>query len=70
MFKDSDLVTLNIDHQQMGVGADTSWGERVRPHPEYRLPVQEYSYSFRIRPFLSDQISPKVLSKQRFKNKT
>jgi len=40
----SDTITLNIDHKQMGVGGDNSWG--ARPHAEYLLPAREYTYSF------------------------
>lgn len=43
-----NLVTLNIDYKQMGVGGDNSWG--ARPHPEYTLPAKPYNYSFRITP--------------------
>lgn len=43
-----DLVKLNIDLDQMGVGGDNSWGAMT--HPQYRLTEQKYSYSFRIRP--------------------
>jgi beta-galactosidase len=43
-----DLVTLNLDYKQMGVGGDNSWG--AQPHREYSLPVQVYSYSFRLCP--------------------
>ncbi len=39
-----DLVQWNIDHIQMGVGGDTSWGRRV--HKEYTIPPKEYHYSF------------------------
>ncbi len=46
--KDRDLVFLNLDYKQMGVGGDDSWG--ARPHPEYSLPAQEYSYRFRLKP--------------------
>jgi len=56
-----DLVNLNLDYKQMGVGGDTSWG--ALPHPQYRLPAQEYSYSFKLRPFSSKQVSPMKLSK-------
>ncbi len=42
----ADFVALNLDWKQMGVGGDTSWGART--HPEYTLPVKEYSYSFRL----------------------
>ncbi len=46
--KPRDLVTLNIDYRQMGVGGDTSWGART--HPEYTLPSQEYVLRFVLRP--------------------
>ncbi len=62
--KPRDLVTLNLDWKQMGVGGDTSWGART--HPEYMLPVREYSYSFRLRPFLARDDSPMELARQRF----
>jgi beta-galactosidase len=59
-----DLVRLNLDWKQMGVGGDTSWGART--HPEYMLPVDEYSYAFRLRPFGPADGSPMELSKQIF----
>ena len=45
------MITLNIDFKQMGVGGDTSWGWRAKPHPEYSLPAKYYSYKFYLRPF-------------------
>jgi beta-galactosidase len=51
-----DIVMLNLDYRQMGVGGDNSWG--ARPHPEFTLTSQAYSYSFRLRPFLTHQESP------------
>jgi len=44
-----DLVTVNLDYKQMGVGGDDSWG--ARPHPEYTLPAKTYRYSFRLTPY-------------------
>lgn len=41
-----DLISINIDLGQTGVGGDTSWGQRTYPH--YTLFPQEYSYKFRI----------------------
>jgi beta-galactosidase len=43
-----DLVAIHLDHKQMGVGGDNSWG--AQPLEAYRLPVREYSYSFRLSP--------------------
>ncbi|MCP4725056.1 MAG: beta-galactosidase, partial [bacterium] len=62
--KERDLVTLNIDHKQMGVGGDTSWG--ARPHPEYSLPAKEYVYKFRLRAFSINDNNPMQLSKYKF----
>jgi len=44
-----DLVTVNIDHEQMGVGGDTSWGRLV--HAQYTIPAQNYKYGFTLVPF-------------------
>ncbi|TPH16196.1 glycoside hydrolase family 2 TIM barrel-domain containing protein [Litorilituus lipolyticus] len=44
-----DLITVNIDHKQMGVGGDTSWGRLV--HPQYRIPAKSYQYRFTMVPF-------------------
>ena len=46
-----DVITLNIDLKQMGVGGDNSWGRPV--HAPYRLPAQAYRYSFRIVPIVA-----------------
>ncbi|MDZ7400133.1 MAG: DUF4981 domain-containing protein [candidate division KSB1 bacterium] len=48
--KERDFVFLNLDYKQMGVGGDDSWG--ARPHPEYTLAAQEYSYRFRLTPVM------------------
>jgi beta-galactosidase len=64
--KKRNLVALNLDYKQMGVGGDTSWGKRARPHPGYTLYAKEYSYSFRLRPFSKEEGTPMKLSKQLF----
>lgn len=46
-------LTLHLDHQQMGVGGDNSWGART--HPEYRLPPGEYAYTVKLRPYHAGQ---------------
>lgn len=43
-----DLVSVNLDYRQMGVGGDNSWGAKT--HPEYMLKDKEYSFSFLILP--------------------
>lgn len=50
--KPRDLVNLNIDLAQMGVGGDDSWGATV--HPQYRLTKDKYEYSFRIKPISAE----------------
>ncbi len=44
--KERNLVSLNLDYKQMGVGGDNSWGART--HAEYTLKEKEYNYSFRL----------------------
>lgn len=50
--KPRDLVNLNVDLGQMGVGGDNSWGAPI--HREYRLLESKYEYSFRMRPVVKD----------------
>jgi beta-galactosidase len=50
--KPRELVNLNVDLGQMGVGGDNSWGALI--HPEYRLLESKYEYSFRLRPITRD----------------
>lgn len=42
------MVWLNIDHQQMGVGGDNTWGAKT--HPEYTITPVRQHYGFRILP--------------------
>ena len=41
-----DFVSINIDHEQMGVGGDNSWG--AMPLKEYRITAEKMSYSYTI----------------------
>ena len=43
-----DMVWLNIDHLQMGVGGDNTWGAQV--HPEYTITPHDWQYSFTLQP--------------------
>ncbi|MHA2246866.1 MAG: glycoside hydrolase family 2 TIM barrel-domain containing protein [Candidatus Hodarchaeales archaeon] len=57
----AEIISLNLDYKQSGVGGDNSWGALV--HEEYTLPAKEYSYSFRLRPFSPDDGPLMKLSK-------
>jgi len=46
--KKRDLVNVNIDYKQMGVGGDNSWGKM--PHKAYQIQSQDLSYSYIIKP--------------------
>ncbi|MFH2000233.1 MAG: glycoside hydrolase family 2 TIM barrel-domain containing protein, partial [Planctomycetota bacterium] len=61
--KPRNLVALNLDFRQMGVGGDDSWG--ARPHAEYSLPAKSYVYKIRMRPITGDD-DPWALSQQVF----
>ena len=63
---EDDLISLNIDYKQMGVGGDNSWGART--HPEYRLPAKTYSFSFRLSP-IDVYDDPMSLSKMSYQLK-
>lgn len=42
-------VVLRVNHRQMGVGGDNSWGAHT--HDEYKLlPNRTYTYTYRLRP--------------------
>ena len=41
-----DFINLHIDKMQMGVGGITSWG--ALPLEKYRMPYQDYEFSFLI----------------------
>jgi beta-galactosidase len=44
-----DIVSLNIDYGQMGVGGDDSWGKRTLH--KYSLNDTDYSYAFTLVPY-------------------
>lgn len=43
-----NLISINIDHSQMGVGGDNSWG--YMPHAQYQIKAGDMSFSYMIRP--------------------
>jgi beta-galactosidase len=50
-----DFLTVNIDHQQLGVGGDNTWSKESKAHPEFRLNAAAYRYGFVLRPFRNKQ---------------
>ncbi|MFV0622742.1 glycoside hydrolase family 2 TIM barrel-domain containing protein [Sphingomonas sp. ac-8] len=46
--KPEGFTTLTVDHAQMGVGGDNSWG--AQPMTKYQLPFRHYSFTVRLRP--------------------
>jgi len=59
--KKRNLITWNIDYQQMGVGGDNSWGART--HKKYSLPARNYFFEFTLVPFSKNTEQPLKLSK-------
>jgi beta-galactosidase len=57
-----DVVELRLDHVQMGVGGDDSWG--ARPLERYRVPVRPYAFSLRLRPFTAADGDPAGLARR------
>ena len=46
---DREIITVNLDHRQMGVGGDNSWGLPV--NEPYRIKTdQVYEWSWRMEP--------------------
>jgi beta-galactosidase len=62
--KPRDLVSLDLDHRQMGVGGNDSWGQQTLER--YRLMEPGYRYSFRLRPFDADAEDAAELARQVF----
>jgi beta-galactosidase len=46
--KPREMVALNVDHIQQGLGGDDSWWRK--PHKKYRLNQRVYEYSFILKP--------------------
>ncbi|AUP80591.1 glycoside hydrolase family 2 TIM barrel-domain containing protein [Flavivirga eckloniae] len=51
--KDRDVLSVNIDLKQMGVGGDDTWSKRAQAHEAYRIIPGTYNYSFYLVPFNS-----------------
>ncbi len=44
--EERNILIMNIDYRQMGLGGDDSWSSHAAAHPQFRLSDNEYSYSF------------------------
>ncbi len=64
--KARDLVSLNLDFRQMGVGGNNSWGAQTID--KYRLLDANYRYSFRLRPFRGGPQDAAALARQSFQD--
>lgn len=53
-----DMVWLNIDYKQMGVGGDNTWGAQT--HPEYTITPTAQSYSFKLIPVNAASTLPEL----------
>ncbi len=53
------FTDLNLDYLQCGVGGDDSWG--AWPMQKYLIPATDYTWSYRIRPYLIKKESPSSL---------
>jgi beta-galactosidase len=63
--EERDLVAVNVDYRQMGVGGITSWGPTALP--KYSLPYENYTYRFTLRPITGADRQPWVTAKQRYR---
>ncbi len=58
-----DLVHVSIDHLQMGVGGEDSWG--AQPLAQYQIIPKEYTHYFKMIP-LEENSDPKIEAKDHF----
>ena len=53
-----DLISLDLDYGQMGLGGDDSWGAAT--HMKYALTNRHYRYDYRIQPFAAEDLDALV----------
>jgi beta-galactosidase len=63
--EERDLVSLNIDQRQMGVGGINSWGPTALPR--YSIYYAPYRYSFRLRPITAADGSAAERARERWR---
>jgi beta-galactosidase len=63
--RERELVAVNVDFLQMGVGGINSWGPTALP--KYSLPYENYRYRFILRPITASDDRPWELAHQRYR---
>ena len=58
-----DLVYLSIDHLQMGIGGEDSWG--AQPLEQYQISPKKYTHYFKMIP-LEKSSNPKIEARDHF----
>lgn len=59
LLQKQSFTDLNLDYLQCGVGGDDSWGSW--PMEKYLIPAKDYSWSYRMRPYLMNKENPETL---------
>jgi len=59
-----DFVAVHLDHRQLGVGGDNSWG--AQPLAPYRIPVETAEWAVRLRPVSPALGDPMDLARRAF----
>ncbi|MCL7764530.1 DUF4981 domain-containing protein [Polaribacter sp. Z014] len=55
-----DVLTVNVDLIQQGVGGDDTWTASAQSHEEYLIKPRSYNYSFYLVPFQS-KVKPEII---------
>ena len=63
--KENEIIHLDIDHLQMGVGGEDSWG--AQPMDKYQIEPKEYSYQFMMIPLDPNDEPSEIYRDQSFK---
>ncbi len=59
------FTDLNLDYLQAGVGGDDSWG--AWPMKKYLIPAKDYTWNYRLRPYLITKENPSLFWANRIK---
>jgi len=59
LIQKQSFTDINLDYMQCGVGGDNSWG--AWPMEKYLIPAKDYTWSYRMRPYISKNDNPAKL---------